>query len=158
MGTKMPKKSKKSVVKSASLEKTIEGSLNALSDANDNGEKAVAALTKIGKTLAAEGKRHSKKRATLSRRKKTLSAKLKKSADAATKKLLSATEKEISVVKKLAEKCSAAKSANSEELKALKANAKRTKAYIAALTKADTILNKPKKKRRKKRAKVAAAA
>ena len=116
-----------------------------------SGENAIASLSKIVKTLSAENKRFGKKRATLSRRKKTLSAKLKKSPDAATKKLLASTEKEINSIKKLAAKCTASKSVNSEELKALKASAKRTKAYISAISKADAILNKPKKKKRAKK-------
>ena len=153
----MAQKSKKSVVKSAALEKTIGNALDALNCANDDGEKAIAALSKIAKSLTAESKRYSKKRATLSRRKKTLTAKLKKGPDADTRKLLNATEKELNAIKKLAAKCSATKSANSEELKGLKANTKRSKAYLAALTKADRILNKPKKKRRKKRAKKVAS-
>ncbi len=146
----MPTKAKKSVVKSASLEKTIESSLAALNAANDDGDKAVTALSKIAKTLSAESKRYSKKQSTLSRRKKTLASKFKKNGDAATKKMLATTEKEIATLKKLATKCTAAKSANSEELKGLKANTKRSKAYISVLTKVDRILNKPKKKVRKK--------
>ncbi|MDH3947726.1 MAG: hypothetical protein OEU74_02085 [Gammaproteobacteria bacterium] len=148
----MPKKSKQTVVKSASLEKVIENSLAALNAANNDGEKAVAALSKTAKTLTSEGKRLSKKRATLSRRKKTATAKLKKANNAETRKLLKVTEKELNSVKKLAAKSAANKSANSNELNGLKAQTKRTKAYLAALEKADKILNKPKKKRRKKRA------
>ncbi len=150
----MPTKSKQSLVKSASLEKSIDSSLAALTAANDDGDKAIAALSKIAKTLGAESKRYSKKRATLSRRRNTLAAKFKKSSDAESKKMLVATDKEIAAVKKLADKCTAAKSANSEELKGLKANTKRSKAYLSVLTKVDRILNKPKKKKApKKRAK-----
>ncbi len=153
----MPKKSKKTVVKSASLGKVIDNSLAALNTAYHDGEKAIEALSKIAKKLTAEGKRLSKKRATLSRRKKTVIAKLKKTNDAVTRKLLKTTEKELAAIKKLAAKSAAAKSANSEELKNLKAHSKRTKAYLAVLEKADKILNKPKKKRRKKRSKKVAA-
>ncbi|VAW76190.1 hypothetical protein MNBD_GAMMA12-1852 [hydrothermal vent metagenome] len=148
----MPTKSKQSLVKSASLEKSIDSSLAALTAANDDGDKAIAALSKIAKTLGAESKRYSKKGSTLSRRKKTLSAKFKKTADAATKKMIATTDKEIAAVKKLAAKCSAAKSENSEELKGLKANTKRSKAYLSVLTKVDRILNKPKKKKARKKA------
>ncbi len=150
----MPTKSKQSLVKSASLEKSIDSSLAALTAANDDGDKAITALSKIAKTLGAESKRYSKKSATLSRRKKTLATKFKKSGDAATKKMLAATDKEIAAIKKLATKCADAKSANTEELKGLKANTKRSKAYLSVLTKVDRILNKPKKKKAsKKRAK-----
>jgi len=147
----MPKKSKK-VVKSASLVKTIDNALAALDAANVNGAAAVAELSKTAKKLTAEGKRLSKKRATLSKRKRTATAKLKKTGDAAVKKLINTTEKELNAVKKLAAKSSAAKSANAEELRGLKAQAKRSKAYMTVLAKADKVLNKPKKKRRKKRA------
>ena len=153
----MPIKSKKPVVKSAALANVIEKSLAALGTANDNGEKAVAALSATAKKLTAEGKRLSKKRATLSRRKKATTAKIKKTNDADAKKLLKATEKELNSIKKLAAKSSAAKKANAEELKGLKASAKRTKAYLAVIAKADKVLNKPKKKTRKKRAKKAAS-
>jgi len=153
----MPTKSRKTVVKSASLEKVIETSLAALNAANGSGEKAVAALTKNAKTLSAEGKRLSKKRATLTKRKKATSAKLKKTNDAATRKLLKATTAELNSVKKVAAKSSASRSANSAELKGLKAQAKRARAYISVLEKADKVLNKPAKKRRKKRAKKATA-
>jgi len=152
----MPKKSKKSVAKSAAVAKVVDSSLAALTTANSDSEKAVAALSKIAKKLTAEGKRLSKKRATLSKRKKATTAKLKKASDAATKKLLTATVKELNAVKKDAAKSSAAKSANAAELSGLKASAKRTKAYLAVIAKADKILNKPKKKKRKKRAKKAA--
>lgn len=148
----MPKKSKKSLVKSASLEKVIETSLATLDAANTGGEKAVTALSKIAKTLTAEGKRLSKKRTILSKRKKAAAAKLKKSGNAETRKLLNTTVKELNAVKKLAVKSAAAKSTNTDELKGLKAQTKRTRAYLAVLEKADKVLNKPTKKRRKKRA------
>ena len=148
----MPTKSKKTVVKSASLEKVIETSLAALNAAKENGEKAVAALSINAKKLSAEGKRLSKKRATLSKRIKTTAAKFKKTGDAATRKLHKAATTELNSVKKLAAKSSAARSAIAEELRGLKAHTKRSKAYVAAHAKADKVLNKPVKKRRKKRA------
>ncbi|HED17757.1 MAG TPA: hypothetical protein ENI64_13215 [Gammaproteobacteria bacterium] len=152
MESQMPTKSRTTVVKSASLEKVIETSLAALNAANDNGTKAVAALSKIAKKLSAEGKRLSKKRATLIKRKKATTAKLKKSDDAATRKLFKATTAELNAVRKMAAKSTSARSANTEELRGLKAQAKRAKAYTGVLTKADKILNKPVKRRRKKRA------
>ena len=151
----MPKKSKKSVAKSASVAKVVDNSVAALTAANSDSEKAVATLSAVAKKLTAEGKRLSKKRATLTKRKKTTTAKLKKTGDAAAKKLLAATVKELNAVKKQATKSSAAKSANGDELKGLKASAKRTKTYLALITKADKVLNKPAKKKRKKRKKAA---
>lgn len=147
----MPTKSKKTVVKSASLEKVIENSLAALSAANDNGDKAVAALSRTAKSLLSEGKRLSKKRATLSRRKKTATAKLKKDNNADNRKLLRDTVRELAAVRKLAASTTAAKSANAEELRGLKAQTKRSKAYLSALDKADKVLNKPRKTRRRRR-------
>ncbi len=149
----MPTKSKKTVVKSASLEKVIDTSLAALNAASENAMKAVEALSKTAKTLGAEGKRLSKKRATLTKRKKATTAKLKKTGDAATRKLLKTTTAELNSVKKLAAKSSAARSSNTEELRGLKAQTKRAKAYASVLAKADKVLNKPVKTRRKKRVK-----
>lgn len=149
----MAKKAKKSVAKSASVEKVIGNAMTALAAANSDGEKAVATLSKIAKKLTTEGKRLSKKRATLTKRKKATTTKVKKDGSADAKKLLKATIKELNAVKKDAAKSLAAKTANNAELKGLKVSAKRTKAYLAVIAKADKVLNKPKKKRRKKRAK-----
>lgn len=142
-------------MKSASLEKVLDTAMAALYAANNEGEKAVTALSKVAKTLTAAGKSLSKKRATLAKRKKATSAKLKKSPNAETRKLLKVTVKELNTVKALAAKSAAAKSANTEELAGLKTQTKRTRAYLTVLEKADKVLNKPKKKSRKKRAKKA---
>ena len=153
----MAKKSKKTVVKSTFIDKAVENSLAALNAAHDSGEKAIAALSKTAKSLTLEGKRLNKKRTTLSRRVTATTAKLKKTGDAETRKLLKLAEKELAAIKKLATKSVASKSAISNELKSLKAHARRTKAYLLGLEKADKVLNKPKKKKRKKRAKKATA-
>ena len=155
MENKMAKKAKSSVAKSASVEKVIDNAMAALATAYSDGEKAVAALSKIAKKLTSEGKRLSKKRATLAKRKKTATAKVKKDGSADAKKLLKTTVKELNAVKKDAAKSTAAKAANAAELKGLKVSTKRTKAYLAVIAKADKVLNKPKKKKRKKRAKKA---
>ena len=59
--------------------------------------------------------------------------------------------KEMEVIKKEAEKVNKLKSIASEELATLKAASKRAIAYVKGVTSADKALNKPKKKRRKKK-------
>jgi len=151
----MPKSKKATVMKSAALEKLVSGSMDNLQVACDDGAKAIATRSGEAKKLLAESKRISKKRAVLIRRKKTTSMKLKKVADAATRKILRDVEKELAAIKKVGEKVRASKSSLAEELKGLKENQKRAAAYLKVIEKADKILNKPKKKKRRRRVKKA---
>jgi len=151
----MPKSKKATVMKSAVLEKLVSGSMNNLQVASDDGAKAIASRSAEAKKLLAESKRISKKRAILIRRKKTTSMKLKKVADAATRKILRDVEKELAAIKKVGEKVRASKTSLAEELKGLKENQKRAATYLKVIEKADKILNKPKKKKRRRRVKKA---
>ncbi len=151
----MPKSKKATVMKSAALEKLVSGSMNNLQVACDDGAKAVATRSSEAKKLLAESKRISKKRAILIRRRKTTALKLKKVADAATRKALRDVEKELTAIKKMAEKVRINKTSLAEELKALKENQKRAATYLNVIEKADKILNKPKKKKRRRRVKKA---
>ncbi len=151
----MPKSKKATVMKSAVLEKLVSGSMNNLQVASDGGAKAIASRSAEAKKLLAESKRISKKRAILIRRKKTTSMKLKKVADAATRKILRDVEKELAAIKKVGEKVRASKTSLAEELKGLKENQKRAATYLNVIEKADKILNKPKKKKRRRRVKKA---
>ncbi len=151
----MPKSKKATVMKSAVLEKLVSGSMNNLQVASDGGAKAIASRSAEAKKLLAESKRISKKRAILIRRKKTTSMKLKKVADAATRKILRDVEKELAAIKKVGEKVRASKTSLAEELKGLKENQKRAATYLRVIEKADKILNKPKKKKRRRRVKKA---
>lgn len=147
----MPKA--KPLAKSVALEKVLNNSIDVLNAVCKSSSQAVASRAKGAKKHTAETKRLSKKRATLSNRKKAITKKLRKGADVVTRKLLTTTVKEIGVIKKLAAKNNAAKTANATELAAMKKILKTASAYVKGIEKANKDLSKPKKKRRKKRAK-----
>ncbi len=145
------KKKAKKMVRGAAAVNTIESAVSSIFDISANTEKASVALSSERKKLAAAAKRLSKKRATLMRKKKSTAMKLKKAPDAAGKKALKAIEKDISMTRKEAAKVSGQKNVVSSELAEIKGAAKRASAYSKAIAAADKVLNKPKKKRRKKR-------
>jgi hypothetical protein len=143
---------KKPVIKNAALVKVIESSLSNLEAATANGAKALALATKKSKQSSAEGKRLSKKRVTLIKRRKTAAAKAKKDPVAANTKALKAVERELAAIRKDAAKNKTVRVANFEELSGLRANCKRLNAYSKAIAAADRVLNKPKKKARRRKA------
>jgi len=142
---------KKAVVKSAAMAKTLDSALAGLATICESGGKAVDSRAKDGKKLAAASKRLGKKRTTLGNRKKTAAARLKKDATADNRNALKAVEKELAAVAKEIAKVKKAKDANNAELTGLRASVKRANAYVKGITAADKVLNKPKKKRRKKK-------
>ncbi|NOY65824.1 MAG: hypothetical protein GXP13_00255 [Gammaproteobacteria bacterium] len=142
---------KKAVVKSAVMAKTLESALAGLATICESGGKAVDSRAKDGKKLAASSKRLSKKRATLGKRKKAAAAKLKKDATADNRNALKAVEKELAAVVKESAKVKKAKDANNAELSGLRVSVKCANAYVKGVAAADKVLNKPKKKRRKKK-------
>jgi len=145
----MPKA--KSIVKNDVVDKAVNTAMSTLSNAGVECTRSIAAATKLAKTYLSAAKRLSKKRATLLKRKKSAAARLKKTANAINRKALKTVEKELNSVKKELGKLMPVKSANALELASLKASLKRIAAYTGVLDKADKILNKPKKKKRKKR-------
>ncbi len=145
----MAKAVKKSIINSNAVEKTTDTSLSNLTKVCNDAVAAVEVKTKEAKKLATEIKRFSKKRAALMKRKKTATAKLKKDGGAESRKALKAVEKDIAQITKELNKLKPAKASVSEELVALKAGCKRVTAYVSAIEKADNILNKPVKKRKK---------
>ena len=152
----MPK-AKKAVATSASVNKKIASALEALNAANSDSDAAVDTRSKAGKKLTAEVKKLSKKRATLMKRKKAASKKDKNDSTGETRKAVKSPTRKIADVKKALDKAKTAKSANAEELAALKAAQRQVNAYNKVIEKADKVLNKPQKTaRRKKRAKKAA--
>ena len=82
---------------------------------------------------------------------KTAAKRVKKDANAANKKAVKVIKKDIAIVKKDIAKLKTVKSAVSEELASLKLASKRAAAYAKSVASADKVLNKPKKKRRKKK-------
>lgn len=145
----MAKAKKKSVVKSAAVDKAIMAAIESLNAASEASAVAVATRAKDAKNFTAEGKRLAKKKAALAKRKKTAAVKLKKDGTAAARKSLKDSEKELAVVTKDGAKNRVEKSVNAEELTGLKLGLKKVSAYLKVIEKSDKVLNKPKKKKRK---------
>lgn len=142
----------KKLVTSASIAKNNIIAIENLINAKKDGEASVSSLEKDRKKLLAERKRQVKKTAILTKKKKLASARLKKTPNAINRKMLNVVSKELETVRKLSAKTRSVSLANAEELKAVKNSLKQATAYLAAITKVDKVLNKPKKKRAKKRA------
>ena len=145
----MAKTAKKSIIKAGALDKIINSSTEALDKACNAASKAVAKKAAEAKKLTAEVKRHSKKKATLSKRKKTASTRQKKNPNAENRKAVTAVIKEIKSTGSALDKARASKAVTSTELSALKSAEKRLSAYTKAIAAADKVLNKPKKRRKK---------
>ena len=139
----------KPVVKAAALDKTINASTEALTNACANADKSVKKVSAEVKKLRAECKRHMKKKSTLTKRSKTAQAKYKKSPDAAGKKAIATVTKELKVTESALAKARNTKAGLIVEWDALKVASKRLTAYTKAIATADKALNKPTKKRRK---------
>ena len=139
----------KPVVKAAALEKTINASTDSLTKACTNAVTAVTKKIAEAKQLTAEVKRHTRKKAILSKRSKTTAAKFNKDPNAVNKKAVAAVAKELKATMNALDKTRVSKAAVSAELAALKAAAKRLNAYTKAIAAADKVLNKPVKKRKK---------
>ena len=129
----------KPVIKAAALENTIKASTDSLTTACSN---AVTAVTK--KTAEA-------KKLTLTKRNRTAAAKSKIAPNATNKKALIAVAKDLKAAMTALDKARASKAVVSTELAALKAAAKRLTAYTKAIAAADKVLNKPAKKRIKRK-------
>ena len=141
---------KKAVVKSAVMAKTLDSALAGLATICESGGKAADSRAKDGKKLAASSKRLSKKRTTLVKRKKTAAAKLKKDVTADNRNALKTVEKELAAVAKESASVKKTKDANNAEFTGLRASVKRANAYMKGVAAADRVLNKPKKKSRKR--------
>jgi len=139
---------KKAVVTSAAMAKTLESALAGLATICESGAKAVDSRSKDAKKQAAAFKRLSKKRMTLNKRKKVQAAKIKKDPSADNKKALKATEKDLAVTGRELASCKKTRDANNAELSGLRDSVKRASAYAKGVAAADKKLNKPKKKRR----------
>jgi len=143
---------KKPAVKNAALAKVIDTSLANLGAAAKKGASALAAATKKSKRSSVEGKRLNKKRVALIKRQLTAAAKAKKDPVAANKNALKAVVRELAAIRKAVAKNKAVNSANFAELSGLRGSCRRLTAYGRALAAADRVLNKPKKKTRRRKA------
>ena len=141
----------KPVVKAAAIDKTINASTETLTKACGNAETAVTNKSAEAKKLLTEVKRHLKKKVTITKRSKAAAAKLKKDTNAANKKAVAAVAKELNATKAVLDKTRASKAVVLTELASLKSASKRLTAYTKAIAAADKVLNKPAKKRIKRK-------
>ncbi len=145
------KKKARSSISSNQSSKTVDDAIANLKNAAISTSKAVVDTTKNKKKLLIESKRLAKKLASLMKKKKSARAALNKDSSATNRKVLKNIEKDISVNKKEVAKITAEKSMAIAELSSLKIISKRAAGYVKALASADKTINKPKKKRRKKK-------
>lgn len=145
-------KAKKSIAKSAAVEKGLADAMERLAKTFAAGDQAVDSRTKDGKKFAVAVKRLSKRKAILGKKKKTAGNRIKKDPTKENKATLRAIVKDLTSTTRDLTKAQAVKKVNATELAALKATHKRTSAYTKAVGAADKILNKAPKKRKTKTA------
>ncbi|WP_455209111.1 hypothetical protein [Kaarinaea lacus] len=148
----------KRLATSSSIAKKIQIATENLILAKQDGEVSASSLEKDRKKFLADNKRLSKKRAVLTKKKKIAANRLKKDPNTENRKVASSIVKELAVVKKAGDKARAISSVNAEELKSVKASLKQASAYLAGIEKADKQLNKPQKKKRRAKKRVAVMA
>ena len=144
-------KAKKSIAKSSAVDKLLAGAIDKLTEANAKCGKAVASRSKDAKKFATAVKRLAKRKATLLKRKKTASNRVKKDSNTDNKKALRAVIKDLAATNRDLGKARKVKAANTAELSPLKAANRRLTAYTKGIAAADKVINKPKKKTRKKK-------
>ncbi|HEX7026741.1 MAG TPA: hypothetical protein VF268_05830 [Gammaproteobacteria bacterium] len=145
------KAKKKAPIKGGALEKLVDAAVENMQQALASGSTAIDARSKEVKTLNTQSSRLRKKRATLLKRKKVTSSKLKKAPNAELRKLLRDVERELVSVRKDLEKTTSAKEAAAGELSVLKSSFKKAALYSKGIEKADKALNKPAKKKKRKK-------
>ncbi len=138
----------KKTIKNSALAKVIISSLTNLEAATIAGSKALVLATKKSKQSSAEGKRLSKKRITLIKRRQRMAS---KEISLENKKALNIIDKELATIRKAAAKNKSVRTVLFEELSGLRINCRRLIAYNKALVATDKLLNKPKKKTRKRK-------
>lgn len=143
----------KPVIKAAALDKTISTATESLNKACGEANTAVTVKALEAKKLTAEVKRLTKKKSVLIKRSKTAATKLKKDANAINKKAMLTVTKEKKVTQSALDKARTSKAVASTELAALKAASKRLTAYTKSISAIEKVLNKPAKKRIKKKTK-----
>ena len=146
------KKKAKKTVKGATHLKVVDSAIDSINDVAAAATKAVIATEKEYKKLTKAAKSVNKKRASLMKKAKIAANRMKKDASSANKKAVSVIKKDIAAIKKELAKHKSVKTVVSEELATLKSASKRAVAYAKVVAGADKVLNKPKKKKRKKKA------
>ncbi|VAX13306.1 hypothetical protein MNBD_GAMMA24-2775 [hydrothermal vent metagenome] len=146
------KKKAKKTISSTAATKAVDTAKASLEEVATTSSSAILTLGKESKKLTIAARRLSKKRAVLMRKKKTAANKLKTDPNAANRKNVKLIENELAAVKKEATKVAGQKATLTPEMSALRAISRQTSAYTRALGQVDKVLNKPKKKRRRKKA------
>ena len=107
---------KRPIAKSASVEKNLAVALEKLNAASTDGDKAVAARSKISKQLNAESRRLNKKRATQLKRAKVAAVKAKAEPSAESRKALRTAVTELAATRNALAKNRAAKAVNTPQI------------------------------------------
>ena len=150
------KKTSTRIAKSSALVKVTTDSVERLTAAMSDSAKAMQAKNAESKKLLTQNKRLIKKCGALVKKKAIAKRRLKANPNVANRKALSSVGKELDVTTKALAKSRSLKSTVNEELNDLKTAHKRITAYVKALEKTEKALNKPAKKKRRK--KIAASA
>jgi len=146
------KKKAKKTVSSAAAVKMVDAAIADLAEVATTSARVILTLSKESKKLTTITRRLSKKRTVLMRKKKSAAGKMKMAPDAANRKNVKLIENEIAAIRKEAARVAGQKATLTPEMTALKSISKRAMTYTRALEQADKVLNKPKKKRRRKKA------
>ena len=133
-------KRKRTVAKSAAVEKDLATSLARLATACTAGNSAVATRSKAAKQLATTTKRLGRKRTALLKRKRLAAKRARNNPSGETRRALRSTVRELGNVRTKLAKARAVKAANASELAGLKAAQRRANAYAKAIAKADKTL------------------
>jgi hypothetical protein len=146
---------RKTAVKGESIGNRLDAAIASITEASNDVSKALKFRSSESKKLIASVKRLNKKRAALAKRAQTAAARWKKSASAEHKKALGSIQKELVAVRKLLVKTRSERGAAAAELAVVKSVKRKVAAHAGAVGQADKVLNKPKKKQKKKRTKSA---
>ncbi len=135
-------KAKKTVAKSSFVEKNLQTALDKLAVASAAVDKAVTSRARDAKRNTALVKRLSKRKASLTKRKQLATRRVKKASSVDTRAALRTVTKDLNTTTKELTKARAVKTANADELKALRALQRRTKGYNRGIAQTDRALKK----------------
>lgn len=145
---------KKAIVKSATMERTLDGVISALLTVSEKGSEAVRERSREVKKLTASNKQLVKKRTLLNKKKKAATIALMKQLSRDNRENLTSITKELKTVMREIEKLKKTKASSAAELSSLKSCVKRANAYLKCMERSDKALRKPARSR-KPRIKVA---
>ncbi len=135
-------KAKKAVAKSSFVETNLQTALDKLAVATEAADKAVTVRTAENKRNLTAVKRLTKRKTSLTKRKKLAAGRVKKASSVETRQALRTVTGDLASTTKELTKARAAKAANAEELKLLRASQRRLKGYNRGIEQTDRALNK----------------